>query len=253
MSKIEWTEVTWNPHTGCTKISKGCKKCYAEIMARRLKGMEQPNYVNGFAPTFHNEVLQKPALLKKPSIIFVDSMSDLFHKDFSDDSIRSVFDVMKEVERHTFQVLTKRAERLAELAPLLPWPENVWMGVTVESAEYTYRIDCLRTVPAKVRFLSVEPFLGPFPNINLMDIDWVIAGGESGPGARPVEYEWVASIRDQCLESGIPFFFKQWGHIRNNPDKNDPTHKKNGGKSKGGRLLDGRVWHEMPGGCHARH
>jgi protein gp37 len=246
MSKIEWTEVTWNPCTGCSKISEGCKHCYAAIMARRLRGMGQPNYINGFDLTVHPEVLEKPARIKKPSTIFVNSMSDTFHKDIPDEFIKLVFDVMKNISRHEYQVLTKRPDRLAKLAPELPWPENIWMGVTVESEKYVGRIEHLRTTPAKIRFLSLEPLLSPIPNLDLTGIDWVIAGGESGPGARPMNYEWVTSIRDQCVESGIPYFFKQWGNIRNNPDKNDPTHKKNGGKSKGGRLIDGKLWDEMP-------
>lgn len=230
-SGIEWTESTWNPLTGCTKISPGCKHCYAERMAKRLKAMGQPNYVNGFKLTMHEHVLEKPLEWKKPQIIFVNSMSDLFHKDVPLEFIQRVFDTMKRAHWHQFQVLTKRSERLAELSPYLEWTDNIWMGVSVENEKYTFRIDDLRKTGAKIKFLSVEPLIGPISKMNLKGINWVIVGGESGPGARPLEREWVVSIRDQCLKAKVPFFFKQWGGVQ---------------KKKTGRLLDGRTWDQMP-------
>ncbi len=230
-SKIEWTESTWNPVTGCTKISSGCANCYAERMAKRLQSMGQPNYVNGFEVTLHPQSLALPMSWKKPQVIFVNSMSDLFHEDIPTEYIRQVFDVMNFANWHTYQVLTKRAERLSELAPALNWPDNVWMGVTVENADCIHRIDYLRDVPAAVRFLSMEPLLSAVENMDLNNIDWVIVGGESGPGARPIEKEWVTSIKDQCRIADVPFFFKQWGGIN---------------KKKTGRLLDDREYSEMP-------
>ena len=230
-SRIEWTESTWNPLTGCTKISPGCKHCYAERMAKRLQAMGQPNYVNGFKLTMHEHVLEKPLEWKTPQVIFVNSMSDLFHKDVPLEFVQRVFDTMKRAHWHQFQVLTKRSERLAELSPYLEWTDNIWMGVSVENEKYTFRIDDLRKTGAKIKFLSVEPLIGPLPKINLKGINWVIVGGESGPGARPLEREWVISIRDQCLKAKVPFFFKQWGGVQ---------------KKKAGRLLDGRTWDQMP-------
>jgi len=230
-SKIEWTESTWNPVTGCTKISSGCLNCYAERMAKRLRAMGQPNYANGFEVTLHPHVLEYPLNLKKSQVIFVNSMSDLFHEDVSLDFIRRIFDVMYRANWHTFQILTKRADRLAELAPLLNWPDNVWMGVTVENADCEFRIDSLRDVPSAVRFLSMEPLLSAVENMNLEDIDWVIVGGESGPGSRPIEKKWVLNILKQCCDANVPFFFKQWGGVN---------------KKKNGRLLDGRFYDEMP-------
>ena len=230
-SRIEWTESTWNPLTGCTKISPGCKHCYAERMSKRLKAMGQPNYVNGFKLTMHEHVLEKPLEWKTPQVIFVNSMSDLFHKDVPLEFVQRTFDVMKRAHWHHFQVLTKRSERLLELSPHLEWAENIWMGVSVENADYTFRIDDLRKTGAKIKFLSVEPLLGPLPKMNLKGIDWVIVGGESGPGARPLEEAWVTGVRDQCTKAKVPFFFKQWGGV----------HKK-----KAGRVLEGRTWDEMP-------
>lgn len=230
-SRIEWTESTWNPLTGCTKISPGCKHCYAERMARRLKAMGQPNYVNGFELTMHEQVLEKPLAWKTPQVIFVNSMSDLFHKDVPLEFIQQVFGVMKRAHWHQFQVLTKRSERLMALSPYLEWTDNVWMGVSVENEKYTFRIDQLRKTGAEIKFLSVEPLLGPIPGMDLRGINWVIVGGESGPGARPLEREWVVSIRDQCLRARVPFFFKQWGGVQ---------------KKKRGRTLDGRTWDQMP-------
>ena len=230
-SKIEWTECTWNPVTGCTKISTGCLNCYAERMARRLQAMGQPNYRNGFKLTLHPHMLEMPLHWRRPRMIFVNSMSDLFHEDVPLDFILKVFDVMGRAPQHHFQILTKRSERLAQLSPDLLWPENVWMGVTVEDADYTFRIKHLRRTNAAVKFISFEPLLGPIHNISLHDIDWVIVGGESGPGTRPMLHEWVTDLRDQCTTGGIPFFFKQWGGIN---------------KKANGRILEGRQWNEKP-------
>jgi protein gp37 len=230
-SPIEWTESTWNPVTGCTKVSPGCKHCYAERMAKRLQAMGQPNYRDGFRLTLQPQMLELPLTWRKPQAIFVNSMSDLFHADVPLDYIQRVFDVMRRAHWHRFQILTKRSARLAELAQHLDWAPNVWMGVSVETATYFSRIDDLRTAPAAVRFLSLEPLLGPLPRMDLSRIGWVIAGGESGPRARPMDPSWVADIRDQCRRARVPFFFKQWGGAN---------------KKKAGRLLDGRTWSEMP-------
>jgi len=230
-SSIEWTESTWNPVTGCTKISPGCQHCYAERMARRLKAMRQPHYTNGFRLAAHEDALELPLRWKEPQTIFVNSMSDLFHEDVPEAFIHRVFEVMRRASWHRFQVLTKRSERLAELSQALDWAENIWMGVSVERHDYTFRIDHLRGTGALVKFLSLEPLLGPLPNLDLSGIDWVIVGGESGPGARPMALEWVAEIRDQCRKIGTPFFFKQWGGFN---------------KKKAGRVLEGRTWDEMP-------
>lgn len=230
-SSIEWTEATWNPLTGCTKLSPGCKHCYAERMAKRLQAMGSTNYVNGFDLTLHESALAIPLRWSKPRVIFVNSMSDLFHEDVPFEFIQRVFDTMRDAHWHTFQVLTKRSERLAKFDKDMAWPDNVWMGVSVESERYLSRVDNLRSTHAKVKFLSLEPLLGPLHNLNLSDIDWVIAGGESGPGARPLDVDWVKEIRDKCIIRGVPFFFKQWGGV----------HKK-----RNGRLLDGRTWDEFP-------
>jgi len=230
-SAIEWTESTWNPLTGCDKISPGCKHCYAERMANRLQAMGQPNYANGFKLTMHEHVLEKPLEWKTPQTIFVNSMSDLFHKDVPAAFIQHAFDVMRRANWHRFQVLTKRSEHLLELSPMIDWPDNVWMGVSVESIDYTFRIDQLRETSAKGKFLSLEPLLGPISHLDLDGINWVIVGGESGPGARKMDEEWVKEIRNQCISARVPFFFKQWGGV----------HKK-----KAGRELDGRIWDEMP-------
>ena len=230
-SSIEWTESTWNPLTGCTKISPGCKHCYAERMARRLQAMGQPNYANGFELTLHEHALEAPLSWKKPQVVFVNSMSDLFHRDVPTEFIQQVFSVMRHASWHTFQVLTKRSERLLELSPQIEWPENVWMGVSVETQDYAFRIDHLRQTGARTRFLSLEPLLGPLPRLDLRGINWVIVGGESGPGARPLHEEWVLEVRDQCQNARVPFFFKQWGGVR---------------KKRAGRLLEGRTWDAMP-------
>jgi protein gp37 len=230
-STIEWTNATWNPVTGCTKISPGCTHCYAERMAHRLQAMGQPNYANGFTLTLHEHMLERPLTWKQPMLIFVNSMSDLFHPDVPLDFIQQVFAVMRRAEWHRFQVLTKRSERLLALNDHLAWPDNVWMGVSVENEAYRFRIDHLRQTGAQVKFLSLEPLLGPLPALGLKGIDWVIVGGESGPGARPMSGEWVVDIRQQCLRAGVPFFFKQWGGTK---------------KKKNGRLLEGRTWEQMP-------
>jgi protein gp37 len=230
-SSIEWTESTWNPITGCTKVSPGCKFCYAERMAKRLKAMGSANYENGFKLTLHEHVLELPLNWKKPQTIFVNSMSDLFHKKVPLEFIQKMFDVMNKAYWHKFQILTKRSERLFELHPMLTWTDNIWMGVSVENQNYTYRIDHLRYTNAKVKFLSIEPLIGPIQYLDLTNINWVIVGGESGPGARSMKEEWVITIRDECKKAKVPFFFKQWGGVN---------------KKKNGRVLKGRTWEEMP-------
>jgi protein gp37 len=210
-SNIEWTEATWNPVTGCTKISPGCKHCYAERMSFRLQAMGQRNYANGFELTLHERMLEKPLSWKKPQLIFVNSMSDLFHDEVPVDFILKVFDVMQRASWHQFQVLTKRSQRLLELNSQIDWPDNVWMGVSVESQDYTFRIDHLRETDAVTKFLSLEPLLGPLSGLNLDGINWVIVGGESGPGARPMLEDWASQIRDQCNVASVPLFVKQMG------------------------------------------
>jgi protein gp37 len=231
LSSIEWTDATWNPVTGCTKVSPGCKHCYAERMALRLHAMGQTNYRNGFALTLQPQLLEAPLRWRTPRTIFVNSMSDLFHRSVPAAYIEAVFHVMHRAHWHRFQVLTKRSERLAQLGRRLSWAPNIWMGVSVESERYRHRIDHLRETAASVRFLSLEPLLGPLSDLDLSGIDWVIVGGESGAGARPMHPGWVTDLRDQCCRSGVRFFFKQWGGV----------HKK-----KNGRLLDGVTWDEMP-------
>lgn len=230
-SPIEWTGSTWNPVTGCDKISPGCKHCYAEKLAVRLQRMGQANYKNGFDLTLQDHMLERPLAWKKPRTIFVNSMSDLFHKDVPLAYIQKVFEVMGRASWHTFQVLTKRADRLALLSPKLTWANNIWMGVSVENKKYIKRIDDLRSVDSTIRFLSLEPLLGPLPSLNLKGIDWVIVGGESGPGARPIAEEWILDIREQCKLANVAFFFKQWGGVQ---------------KKRTGRMLEGRTWDEMP-------
>ena len=231
MSKIEWTQLTWNPVTGCTKVSAGCKNCYAERMAKRLHRMGQPNYRNGFQVTCHDHMIECPLRWRKPRLVFVNSMSDLFHEEVPFTFIREIFGVMEQASQHQFQILTKRADRLKALAEKLPWPDNVWIGVTVEDADNTWRIDCLRSAPASVRFLSLEPLLSPLPEVDLTGIAWVIVGGESGPGARPMKEEWVLEVKRRCRQAETAFFFKQWGGTN---------------KKKTGRLLCGRAYDEMP-------
>ncbi len=230
-SKIEWTESTWNPITGCTKVSAGCKNCYAERMAIRLKAMGHPNYKNGFELTLHENALEIPLSWKKPQIVFVNSMSDLFHEEVPNEFIHKVFDVMRQAHWHTFQILTKRSERLKNLDSQLKWADNIWMGVSIENNDNRSRLHDLIACSASIKFLSLEPLLSPLYNLELEKIDWVIVGGESGPGARPMKKEWVLDIRNQCLKANKPFFFKQWGGVR---------------KKKNGRMLDGRVWNQAP-------
>jgi len=237
-SHIEWTEATWNPVTGCTQISPGCANCYAKTFAERFRGVAGHPYEMGFDLTLREERVDQPLHWRKPKIIFVNSMSDLFHERVPDEFVRRVFATMEAASWHTFQLLTKRPERLAELAPTLPFPDNLWVGVSVENQRWTSRIDRLRRVPAVVRFLSCEPLLGPLSDLDLSGIQWVIVGGESGHGARPMQAEWVRGIREQCRRSGTAFFFKQWG-----------AHDEEGirrGKAASGRLLDAKTWDEMP-------
>lgn len=230
-SHIEWTESTWNPVTGCSKVSAGCKHCYAERMAKRLQAMGNERYTNGFSVTLHYDLIDIPKLWKTPRQIFVNSMSDLFHEKVPLDFIQRVFSTMRACPHHTFQVLTKRSTRLAELAPELDWAPNIWMGVSVEDSKVKHRITDLQRVPAAVRFLSLEPLIGPVDNLPLEGIDWAIVGGESGPGAREMKIEWVRSVFRQCRKAGTAFFFKQWGGVR---------------KDLTGRQLRGRTYDEMP-------
>lgn len=230
-STIEWTESTWNPVTGCTKISPGCKNCYAERLAHRLKAMGQPNYKNGFDLTLQENQLEKPLKWKSPQMIFVNSMSDLFHKDVPLSFIRRTFEVMAQASWHDFQILTKRSGRLSQIASSIDWPTNVWMGVSVEREDYRHRIEDLRKVPAEIRFLSLEPLLGPLGELDLDGIHWVIVGGESGPGSRPIEECWVTEIQEQCEAQRVPFFFKQWGGVN---------------KKRSGRTLRGKTWDDLP-------
>jgi protein gp37 len=230
-SNIEWTDATWNPVRGCTKISPGCKHCYAETFAERFRGVPGHPFEQGFDLRLVESALSLPLQWRAPRRIFVNSMSDLFHEDVPDSFIRRVFEVMRRASQHEFQVLTKRSQRMAEIAGSIDLAANVWMGVSVESEKYVSRVDDLRTVRADVRFLSVEPLLGPIPRLDLRGIHWVIVGGESGPRARPMSATWVRSVRDRCRREGVPFFFKQWGGVR---------------KHVTGRTLDGRTWDEMP-------
>ena len=230
-SSIEWTESTWNPITGCTKVSPGCKNCYAERMAYRLQAMGQKNYRNGFDLTFQEHLFEAPLAWRKPQKIFVNSMSDLFQDGVPLSIIKKVFGVMKEAYWHQFQILTKRSQRLLECSSKLEWPGNIWMGVSVESQDFEFRIDELRQTNAAIKFLSLEPLLGPLPSLNLKGIDWVIVGGESGPGSRPMDKKWVIEIQKQCREGKVPFFFKQWGGIN---------------KKRAGRILRGRTWDQYP-------
>lgn len=248
-SPIEWTEATWNPVVGCTVLSPGCTNCYAMRLARRLEAMGQPKYVgttrlsggrakwNGVIRT-DEEALKIPATWKTGRMIFVNSMADLFHEKVPVAFIKRVFDAMAQTPQHTYQILTKRAERLEAISGKLDWTQNIWMGVSIESAEYLWRIDHLRRAPAAIRFLSLEPLLGPLENMDLRGVDWAIAGGESGPGARAMQPEWVRSIRDQCVSANVAFHFKQWGGVN---------------KKKTGRLLDGRTWDDFPNVTHSQN
>ncbi|MBM4158159.1 MAG: phage Gp37/Gp68 family protein [Ignavibacteria bacterium] len=230
-SKIEWTEVTWNPTTGCSKISAGCTNCYAELFAKRLQAIGAEKYKNGFKLTLHPDVLIEPKKYKTPRIIFVSSMSDVFHKDIPLSFLKKIFEVMNETPRHIYQVLTKRAERMEKLAGELRWTENIWLGVTVENEKARYRIEHLRRVPAKIKFLSMEPLLEAVPDINLEGIDWVIVGGESGPKARPIKEEWILEIKNACEKYNAAFCFKQWGGFN---------------KKANGRLLQGKIYDAIP-------
>jgi len=275
-SSIEWTEATWNPTTGCDRTSPGCDNCYALTLSRRLKAMGNPKYQRdgdpvtsgpGFKLTVHPDQLALPHRWKAPRTIFVNSMSDLFHPDVPDEFIDDVFQVMADTPRHTFQVLTKRPQRLSKIAKQLPWPDNVWMGVSVESDRYSFRANHLRQVPAAVRFISAEPLLGPLPKLDLTGIDWVIAGGESGPGARPMHPTWAKDLRDRCNEKNVAFFFKQWGAWAPNADPGAvpvtidgvilgqmpptpvpgaPVEMRRMRKGAAGRVMDGRTWNQMP-------
>lgn len=239
-TSIEWATHVWNPTTGCDRVSPGCAHCYALDLAARLKRMGQPKYQTdgrpgssgpGFAVTLHEQTLTEPLRWRSPRVVFVNSMSDLFHEEIPAEYIARVFEIMVQATQHTFQVLTKREERLAELAPDLPWPANVWMGVSIENRRFIRRADRLREVPASVRFISAEPLLGRLEGLDLTGIDWLIAGGESGPRHRPVKEPWLTELRDQCLSADVAFFFKQWGGRRS---------------KSGGRLLVGREWSQMP-------
>ena len=230
-SSIEWTETTWNPVTGCTKISHGCKHCYAERMARRLQAMGLEKYRNGFEVTVHPATLEEPTKWRKPRLVFVNSMSDLFHESVPDRFVESVFEVMNRATQHTFQVLTKRPRRVARLNSKLKWTQNIWLGTSIESDRWISRLDELKSTSAQIKFLSLEPLLAPLSDLDLNGIDWVIVGGESGPACRPMERAWVRDIRDNCVESRVAFFFKQWGGVF---------------KKRTGRVLDGRTWDDMP-------
>lgn len=230
-SRIEWTETTWNPVTGCTKISQGCKHCYADRMSRRLQAMGVPKYRDGFAVAVHSQALRDPLRWRKPRLVFVNSMSDLFHQAVPTAFVEAVFAVMNAAPQHTFQVLTKRPSRVQSLSSRLHWTPNIWLGTSIESDDWLGRLDYLRETGAHTKFLSLEPLLGPLPGLTLDGVDWVIAGGESGPGARPMHADWVRHIRDRCVDSDVPFFFKQWGGVF---------------KKRTGRKLDGRVWDEFP-------
>jgi len=230
-SKIEWTNATWNPLTGCTKISPGCKFCYAERMSKRLYTMGVAKYSNNFRLTLHETVLEAPIHWKHPQTIFVNSMSDMFHENVPEEFIQRIFATMRTAHWHQFQILTKRSDRLLELSQRLEWASNIWMGVSVENSDYLFRVDHLRETQAKIKFLSLEPLLGPLPDLQLNQIDWVIVGGESGPGARPIKEKWILDIKDKCTSANVPFFFKQWGGVN---------------KKRAGRSLEGQTWDEMP-------
>lgn len=235
LSSIEWTDATWNPVTGCSKISPGCMNCYAERMAKRLKAMGVVRYSDGFNVRVHDDLIEVPLKWKNPRVIFVNSMSDLFHEEVPDYFIKNVFEIMNSCPQHTFQILTKRSQRLNELSDQLRWTHNIWMGVSVEDVDAIYRINDLERTNARVKFVSCEPLLGPIKKIPLKNIDWLIVGGESGPHARPMEKQWAISIRNQCVKHNVPYFFKQWGGTR---------------KKENGRILEGRTWDEMPTLAH---
>lgn len=239
-SNIEWTQATWNPVSGCTRVSAGCDLCYAVALTRRLEAMGQEKYAGLVNPDkkhfngrirVHPDTLDIPLRWRKPRRVFVNSMSDLFHPNVPDEFIKEVFSIMVQADRHEFQLLTKRPERAAAMGAELPWPYNVWLGTSVEDERVISRVDELRSSPAKLKFLSLEPLIGPLSSLCVEGIDWVIVGGESGPGSRPISEEWVLDIRDLCLRQGVPFFFKQWGGVN---------------KKRTGRTLEGRTWDQFP-------
>ncbi len=241
-SRIEWTDATWNPVRGCTKVSPGCAHCYAETFAERFRGVPGHPYEQGFDLRLVPEKLRAPLGWKKPRRVFVNSMSDLFHKQVPSAFVTAVFDIMRQAHWHQFQLLTKRPGRAVRMDRTLRWTQNIWFGVSVESKSYLHRVDCLRETSAATKFLSLEPLLGPLPSLDLRGVDWVIVGGESGAGARPMSAEWVVDIRDQCRAASVPFFFKQWGAFGN-----DGTRRS---KKANGRLLEGRTWDEWPDAVH---
>lgn len=246
-TSIEWTEMTWNPVTGCSKVSAGCKNCYAERMAKRLQAIGVPQYGSGFEVRLAPQALGHPFEWRKPRLVFVNSMSDLFHEEVPEEYIQQIFKIMSATPQHTYQILTKRHERMVKLARLLPWPWNVWMGVSVEDEKAIPRIAALRSVPAQIRFLSIEPLIGPLHDLTLKGIDWVIVGGESGPRARRVEKAWIEHIVQECAKAGVPFFFKQWGKREFNENQNDPTIAKDHPKhAKGGCELNGKIYQQLP-------
>lgn len=246
-SNIEWTEVTWNPTIGCSKVSEGCKYCYAEKWAYMQQKRGLQDYENGFRFQLMEDRINQPYTWKKPKIVFVNSMSDIFHEEISLEYLKKIFQVMNSTPQHTYQLLTKRTERLKELHSFLEWGKNIWMGVSVESNRYLGRIDVLRQTPAKIKFISFEPLLEQITSLNLSKIDWVIVGGESGGKARPIKTEWVVAIKESCKSSSTPFFFKQWGKTLFNPDQNDPTIKKDHkNHSRGGCLINGQIFRELP-------
>lgn len=230
-TKIEWTNATWNPITGCNPCSIGCEFCYAKKLAKRLQAMKNPRYKNGFNVTCHADLIDLPLKWKKPRMIFVNSMSDIFHEEVSDEFILQLFETMRKADWHTFQVLTKRPERLQTLGKQLIWTDNIWFGVTIEAQKYIKRLDWLRKSKAHTKFISFEPLLSEIKDITLDGIDWIIVGGESGPGSRPLKKEWALSLRDLAITSKVPFFFKQWGGMN---------------KKKAGRILDGKEWLQFP-------
>ena len=247
-SSIEWTQLTWNPTTGCSKTTRGCKNCYAEVMSRRLQAMGIEKYKDGFEVRIHPESLNEPYTWKKPKLVFVNSMSDLFHEDIPLDFIKKVFEVMNNLDgKHTFQILTKRADRLLDVHHELTWTNNIWMGVSVEENRVLWRTDCLRQTNARVKFLSCEPLIGTLSELDVSGINWVIVGGESGHRARPVKQKWIIEIQEKCGKAGVPFFFKQWGKKQFNADQEDPTIQKDHPQhAKGGCRIDGEVYRELP-------
>lgn len=246
-SSIEWTTRTWNPVTGCDKVSAGCKFCYAERLSGRLKAMGLKKYENGFDVTLHAESLDEPFTWKKPQVVFVCSMSDLFHDDVPEHFIKRIFKAINDTPQHTYQILTKRPERALRLAKSINWTKNIWLGTSIEDNRVLDRLNILKKIPAKTRFLSLEPLIGPLQNLSLKGVRWVIVGGESGPGARPIREEWVLNLKSQCKTYSIPFFFKQWGMAKYNPNPEDPTiEKSNENHAKGGCMLRGRIYRQMP-------